>query len=105
MRFIFENCTLWEKEMCNKANLVNLHRQTVGNGNQFEGLDEEGIQKYNKICSECVFPLAIEERKCPVCGNEKLSTEVTKFQNGMSLVYNYNCNVCQRILYSSTKLD
>lgn len=91
--------------MCNKADLINLHRQIVGNSIQFEGLDEKDIQKYNTICSECVFPLKIKKKKCPVCGNERLSPEITKCQKGKSLVYNYNCDMCQRILYSPSKFN
>lgn len=86
MKAIFEACTLWKKEICDR-------------------LESSEIQDYNTICLECKYPLTIEEKNCPVCGNNDLLLRVTKGQCGVNLVYNYNCEECGRILYSYSKFE
>ena len=104
MKAIYEICTLWDKEICNREELVELRRQRE-NRKHFPGNGQVDIQQINQICCLCKFPLLIEARECPSCGNVELQRGITRGQMGVKLVYNYNCEECGRILYSYQNLD
>jgi predicted RNA-binding Zn-ribbon protein involved in translation (DUF1610 family) len=104
MKAIYEICTLWDKEICNREELVELHQQREKSKN-LRGNGQHDIRQFNEICCLCKFPLQIEARECPSCGNAELQRGITRGQLGAKLVYNYNCEECGRILYSHLNLD
>ena len=104
MKAIYKICTLWDKEICNQLELMELHRKEDERQNS-RGPCPPEIQQLNKICCSCKFPLMIEAKECPSCGNAELQQGITRGQMGLSLVYNYNCEECGRILYAHQNLD
>lgn len=104
MKAIFKSCTLWDKGICNHQDLADLH-QRMSEEHAFKGPGQAEINKLNTICALCKFPLLIEVKECPSCGNVELQQGITKGQLGVNLVFNYNCEECGRILYSHQNLD
>jgi predicted RNA-binding Zn-ribbon protein involved in translation (DUF1610 family) len=103
LKAIYEICTLWDKEICNHQDLVDLH-QRVREKDPLAKPGKAELKKLNNICSLCKFPLMIENKECPVCGNADLQRGITRGQLGLNLVFNYNCEECGRILYSHEDL-
>jgi predicted RNA-binding Zn-ribbon protein involved in translation (DUF1610 family) len=104
VKAIYEICTLWDKEICNHQDLVDLH-QRINEEIAFPEPGKAELKKLNNICSLCKFPLMIKSKECPVCDNGELQRGITRGQLGVNLVYNYNCEECGRILYSYQDLD
>jgi predicted RNA-binding Zn-ribbon protein involved in translation (DUF1610 family) len=104
LKAIFNSCTLWEKGICNHQDLAELHRR-MNEECVFQGPGRAEIKELNTICSLCKFPLLIEVKECPSCGNVELQRGITRGQLGVNLVFNYNCEECSRILYSHQNLD
>ena len=103
MKAIYLTCKLWDKRICNQPELRELYQPEEGSlSPRSTGLSE--IRQLNEICCLCKFPLMIDIRQCPSCGNAELQQEITRGQLGINLIYNYNCEECGRILYSHQNL-
>jgi len=87
-------------------------------GKDFDSLTKEETEVLNVLCSKCKQSLIIEEKKCPVCGNENLQgspllkfhekqprpIRITLFESGGITQYLYRCENCKRLLLSHKEL-
>ncbi len=105
IKCIFEICTLWKKEICQNEELKDLYRLYNVRAKLSERLDDSLLNSFNRICSECKFPLVIVEKECPVCANRDLRLGITEGQRGLNLIFSYNCEQCGRALYSDQRFD
>ena len=104
MKAIFEFCEDWEH--CEKSDdLRDLFERKMIEGDKFKLPPEEKLKRLNELCSKCKEALKIEEKKCPVCGNEDLQPPkyFTGGEGGSIDVHNYRCEPCDRVLYSHGK--
>lgn len=102
---IYEECTLWKKEICPNKDLLNLHKLKASQPQQYSEMDESLLARINNACTECKFPLVIKNKECPVCGNNNLRSGLIEGQKGLDLIFNYNCEECGRVLYSEERFD
>ncbi len=117
MENLFEHCEGWEN--CDESeDLRKLFEKKIIEGKEFKLPEGDELEKYNKICRNCNYSLEIEERKCPVCGNENLQASplvsfhekqprpipITLIEAGGITQYLYRCENCKRLLYSYKKL-
>ena len=100
---LFELCEGWEN--CEDEDFRKLYEKKMVEGKDFESLTEEEIEVLNVLCSKCKHPLKIEEKRCPICGNETLSPPklIISGKAGSIKIYNYRCEPCDRVLYSHKK--
>ena len=101
MSRIFENCKLWEKELCDYTDLVNLHRRRHNEEKPLKKPDDKEHFRIDEVCAKCNFPLDVTRIECPVCGNENLHKEIVKIQDRFNHIQDFRCDVCGRILIFS----
>jgi predicted RNA-binding Zn-ribbon protein involved in translation (DUF1610 family) len=105
MKGIFESCILWEKKICINDDFVNLHRNRMNEGKQLKSPDGTEFLRINEICAKCNFPLDVNKRECPVCGNKNLQEEIAKAQSRFNHTHGYRCDNCGRILIFNQQFD
>ena len=114
-RIFQQNCNSWGKIACKSKDLNDLYRNKVIEGKKFKLPEGKKLEKYNKICFECDMALEIKERKCPICGSDRLNHQplvsiknivipLYDIKSPACNTYNYRCNNCRRFLYSTKKL-
>ena len=105
MKGIFKNCKLWEKELCDNMDLINLNIRKVNEGKQLKSPDGTEFLRIDEICAKCNFPLDVNKRECPVCGNKNLQEEIAKAQSRFNHTHGYRCDNCGRILIFNQQFD
>ncbi len=104
MENLFEHCEGWEN--CENGNLKSLFENKMIKREEFKLPEGNELERLNKICIKCNHDLIIEEKKCPVCGNNDLQVPLFYMGEAASTkIYNYYCDKCRRNLYSLGKLD
>jgi len=103
MNAIFEFCEAWEN--CENEALQSLFERKEIEGNNFNWPNKRELIKLNEICASCKHSLKIEEKKCPICGNENLNPPkiIISGETAGIKIYNYRCEHCDRVLYSHNK--
>jgi len=98
---IYKYCEQWEN--CSNPQIKKIKENKILKGEDTDNLTPDEIGEINEICRNCKEPLYIEEMKCPICGTTNLGSP--KFIKGGKVnsqeIFNYYCNQCNRILYST----
>ncbi|TET68638.1 MAG: hypothetical protein E3J56_11120 [Candidatus Aminicenantes bacterium] len=115
MQRLYEFCERWEN--CGNKEFRDVYGEKMIKGEDFDSLTEDEIKKLNELCSKCKNSLKVEEKKCPICGNENLQGSplisfhkdqpypipITSIEGGGITQYLYRCENCKRLLYSHEK--
>jgi len=115
---IFQICESWDNRNCPNEDLRELHEKKMIEGKKFKMPEREELERLNEICSNCKNALPIDEKECPICGNENLQGSplilfhekqpqpipLTSIESGGITQYLYRCENCKRLLYSHKEL-
>lgn len=79
--------------------------QQIENGENISPRPEgEELKSLDEICKECGRYLKIEEKNCPLCGDENIQF-LTEHQVNAQPIYDYRCIKCRSKSFSYKKFD